>query len=194
MLVEAFYSANLAAKNAALLLIGDGPPMDDLRRAVERYDLKDTVVFTGPLPHEKIPQYLELIDIAVQPAANEYCCPMKIVEYMALGKTIVAPRQENIQELLEEREAEFFTPGKVESLAAALRAIVEDRARAEQLGRNARQAITERGFLWTQNAERVISMLRVRAVQPGRSDIGRVQHLSSSDTKPASRQIRQNES
>lgn len=166
MLVDAFLRANLAAENGALLLIGDGPAMEDLRRAVERYDLTNAVVFTGPLPHEKVPQYLELIDIAVQPAANEYCCPMKILEYMALGKTIVAPRQENIQELLGEREAEFFTPGKTESLAAALRTVVEDRARAEQLGHNARQAMTDRGFLWTQNAERVISMVRVHAVQP----------------------------
>src|ERR1022692_911369 len=49
--------------------------------------------------------YLDLIDIAVQPAANEYCCPMKILEYMALGKPIVAPRQENIQDLLREGES-----------------------------------------------------------------------------------------
>jgi glycosyltransferase involved in cell wall biosynthesis len=166
MLVDAFHAANLAEQNAALLLVGDGPAMEDLRRAVERYGLTKAVVFTGPLPHEKVPQYLNLTDIAVQPAANEYCCPMKILEYMALGKAIVAPRQENIQELLREEEAEYFTPGKAESLAAALGAMVGNRARAEQLGRNARQAIMERGFLWERNAQRVIAMVRDSTVQP----------------------------
>src|SRR5262249_48597364 len=89
-----------------------------------------------------------------------YCCPMKLLEYMALGKAIVAPRQENIQELLREgREAEFFEAGNTESLGKALRILVHDRAHAAALGRNARAAITEGGFLWEQNALRVIQMV-----------------------------------
>ena len=50
----------------------------------------DDVVFTGAVPHERIAPYLNLIDIAVQPAANEYCCPMKILEYMAGGTPVVS--------------------------------------------------------------------------------------------------------
>jgi glycosyltransferase involved in cell wall biosynthesis len=108
-----------------------------------------------------MPRYLDLVDIAVQPAANEYCCPMKILEYMALAKPIVAPRQPNIQEVLregeqvEEKEARFFEPGNVRSLAAALRAVAADGERARRMGARAREAITARGYLWTVNAARV---------------------------------------
>src|ERR1039457_1774547 len=122
LLLEGFHRSGLAARNAKVLLIGDGQAMGDLRTYVAEHGLQEYVVFTGPLPHAKVPPYLDLIDIAVQPAANEYCCPMKILEYMALGQPIVAPRQENIQDLLREgEEALFFTPGDAASMPTLLR-------------------------------------------------------------------------
>jgi glycosyltransferase involved in cell wall biosynthesis len=121
---------------------------------------KEHVIFTGPLPHAKVPPYLDLIDIAVQPAANEYCCPMKILEYMALGKPIVAPRQENIQDLLREgEEALFFTPGDAASMADALTTLVNNREEAARMGRKGREAIEGRGYLWTENARKVAEIV-----------------------------------
>ena len=160
LLIEAFQRARLNDENVKVLMIGDGPAMAGLQELVRANKLSDAVIFTGPLPHAEVPAYLDLIDIAVQPAANEYCCPMKLLEYMALGKAIVAPRQENIQEVLREgEEAVFFTPGDAESLGGALRALVENRSRMEELGRKARAAVIERRFLWVENARRVISMV-----------------------------------
>lgn len=164
MLVDAFHSANLASKNAALLLIGDGPAMEDLRTAVDRYGLKDAVAFTGPLPHDKVPQYLDLVDIAVQPAANEYCCPMKILEYMALGKAIVAPRQANILDVLTEDEAVFFETGNGDDLGRALEKLVTGAQRRQDLGRASASALAERSYSWTTNARRVIEALGMSEV------------------------------
>jgi len=164
LLLEAFHRSGLAARNAKVLLIGDGQAMADLRDYVATHDLKEHVIFTGPLPHAQVPPYLDLIDIAVQPAANEYCCPMKILEYMALGKPIVAPRQENIQDLLRDgEEAQLFIPGDPASLSEALKQLVNDPERAHRLGRQAREAVTRKGLLWTANAQRVSEMVEGRA-------------------------------
>jgi glycosyltransferase involved in cell wall biosynthesis len=160
LLLEAFHRSGLAARNAKVLLIGDGQAMADLRDYVAAHDLKEHVIFTGPLPHAQVPPYLDLIDIAVQPAANEYCCPMKILEYMALGKPIVAPRQENIQDLLREgEEALFFSPGDAASMADALTTLVNNREGAARMGRKGREAIERRGYLWTENARKVAEMV-----------------------------------
>lgn len=167
MLIEAFQMSGLANGGARLLLIGDGPAMNGLRDFVRGRRLTDTVIFTGPVPHRNMPRYLDLVDIAVQPAANEYCCPMKILEYMALAKPIVAPRQPNIQEILregeeseggkaEEQEARFFEPRNAHSLAVALREVAGDADRARRMGVRAREAIVTRGYLWTANAARVV--------------------------------------
>ena len=160
MLLEAFDESRLAAAGVKILLIGDGPAMADLKAIVAARRMESGVVFSGPVPHAEVPRYLDLVDIAVQPAANEYCCPMKILEYMALGKPVVAPRQENIVELLKEGdEAVFFTPGNAASLTGVLRDLAGDRERAARMGQNARAAVLARGRLWTNNAQRVMEMV-----------------------------------
>jgi glycosyltransferase involved in cell wall biosynthesis len=167
LLLEAFLRSALAAERVKVLLIGDGPAMADLRRFAEEHALGSSVVFTGPLPHAQVPPYLDLIDIAVQPAANEYCCPMKILEYMALGKPIIAPTQDNIRELITEEEGVFFTPQDASSFCLAMQTLARDRTRAREMGRKARAAISERGYLWSANAKRVTDMLVTPAVPLG---------------------------
>lgn len=160
VLLKAFHQSGGMRERAALLLIGDGPAMPELRKYVEENGLQASVVFTGPIPHHQVPPYLDLIDIAVQPAANEYCCPMKIIEYMALAKPIVAPRQENVEELLTEgSEALLFSQRDAAGLGQALADLVNDPARRAAMGAMARAAIGRRGFTWTNNARRVIELV-----------------------------------
>src|SRR5215467_14891036 len=161
VLVDAFYRSGLDRKGVKLLLVGDGPVMPALRRFVHTHSLTDSVLFTGPLPHSEVPRYLNLIDIAVQPAANEYCCPMKLLEYMALAKPMVVPRQENITVLVREHEdACFFTPGDTDSLRSALMELVADAALRARVGRNSHAALQKRGYLWENNARRIIGTIQ----------------------------------
>lgn len=167
-LLEAFERGGPASHNAALLLIGDGRAMSTLKNYVAEHSLEPHVEFTGALPYATDPAYLNLIDVTVQPA-NEYCCPMKILEYMALRKAIVAPRQMNIEETLKnEREALFFQPGDADSSAQAMiRGVTQPQLR-DALGRAAGEAIEDRGYLSTANARRVVD-----PAQPHRPANGR---------------------
>lgn len=161
LLLEAFSKSGVSDGRAVLLLVGDGPAMPGLKEYVNRHGLGQAVIFAGPVPHEEIPSYLELVDIAVQPAANEYCSPMKILEYMALEKAILAPRQENIEELLEEgRTAVLFKPDDPESLSEALVRLCADSKLRSALGKNALTAIGERGLLWEANATKIVEMIQ----------------------------------
>jgi glycosyltransferase involved in cell wall biosynthesis len=158
-LLKSFHDSGLGNRGIALLLVGDGPALPDLLADAEKFGLKDAVVFTGAVPHAEIPRYLALIDIAVQPAANEYCCPMKILEYLALGKPLIGPRQENIQELVREGvDAMLFAPGEEAGMIRALEGIALDAERRAGMSVAAARAIEERGFLWTRNAQRVIEL------------------------------------
>jgi glycosyltransferase involved in cell wall biosynthesis len=159
LLLKAFQQSGIRHRGVSLLLIGDGPEMPVLQEYVKRNGLESWVVFTGPLPHNEVPPHLALIDIAVQPAANEYCCPMKILEYMGMGKPVVAPRQANIQELINEGEQGYlFEPGNVDSMAVALCRMASDPEAVRRMGQRARATISERGYLWTNNARRVIEL------------------------------------
>jgi glycosyltransferase involved in cell wall biosynthesis len=165
LLLEAFHNSGLAnggsTSKAVLMLVGDGPATGELKDYVAKAGLQDSVIFTGPVSHEKIPEYLGLVDIAVQPAANEYCCPMKILEYMGLGKAIIAPKQENIEELLDNgRNAILFEPGDVKGFSRALAALAKDADLRSKMGQNALRAIHERGRLWEANAQRIVDMFQ----------------------------------
>jgi glycosyltransferase involved in cell wall biosynthesis len=100
------------------------------------------------------------MDIAIQPSAPAYACPMKIVEYMGMGKCIVAPDQPNVRELLEPGvTGALFPPGGKMGLQRALIELVENPEMRTRLGRQAYEKLNERGLLWTKNAEKVISLL-----------------------------------
>jgi glycosyltransferase involved in cell wall biosynthesis len=159
-LLQAFHRANLGPRGGRLMLIGDGPEMGNLQTYVRANGLDEHVVFTGPLAHEQVPAHVSLIDIAVQPAANEYCCPMKILEYMGMGKPIVAPRQANIVELIQDGEQGYlFDPGDVAGMASALERMMTDRETTAVMGRRSLETIFERGLLWSRNAEKVVELI-----------------------------------
>jgi glycosyltransferase involved in cell wall biosynthesis len=160
LLLEAFRRADLGRQGGRLLLIGDGPFMPVLREYVQTHQMQDAVIFTGPLPHEQVPDYLGLVDIAVQPAANEYCCPMKVLEYMGMAKAIVAPRQENIEEIVQDGDqAVLFDRGDVQSMASALSRMLADPKATHAMGQRALATIGEKGYLWTANAAKVIEIV-----------------------------------
>jgi glycosyltransferase involved in cell wall biosynthesis len=153
------YEAQLAERCVRLLLVGDGPAYDDLYRYVEQYNLKSSVIFTGPVKRDEIPFYIAAMDIAVQPDVTDYACPIKIIEYMAMGKCIVAPDKPNIREILDDGITGFlFQPGNKKSLRLVLEALVENPDKKEEIGLRAREHIFKRDFLWLSNAQKVLSL------------------------------------
>ena len=159
MLLEAVNNAGLSEKGVKLLLVGDGPAYPDLLRYAQENHMQDSVIFTGPVEKEQIPEYIAAIDIAVQPSATEYACPMKIIEYMGMGKCILAPAQANIQEILDDNiSAVFFTPGSTTSLQTALTRLVENAALRKNLADNAYKSLITREMTWKRNARETLKL------------------------------------
>lgn len=82
-------------KNLKLLIVGDGDAYSDLQNIVKKHDLGDKVILAGRKPYNEIPDYLAAADICILPAyPNEEIMqdivPIKLYEYMALGKPVIA--------------------------------------------------------------------------------------------------------
>jgi glycosyltransferase involved in cell wall biosynthesis len=159
-LIEAFHMSRVARQGGVLFLVGDGPEMNSVRKMVADMKLQDSVILAGAVPHSAVPDYENMFDIAVHPAANEYCCPMKLLEYMALAKPIIAPRQNNVLELLSDCEAVLFPPGDKPALAKSIATLAADPVRAARLGLRARAVIDERQLFWVTNARRVCGLVQ----------------------------------
>lgn len=159
-LMEAAASPAWRETNVWLVLAGDGPAMPALRALRDSNpDLARRSVLCGAVPRGEIEAALAAFDIAVQPAVTSYASPMKILEYMAAGRAIVAPGAANVRELLTDGETAVLCPGdenpSTEELGAAVLALARDPDLRRRLGEAARRRIFERGYLWEENARRV---------------------------------------
>jgi glycosyltransferase involved in cell wall biosynthesis len=158
LLIDAAARIHVARDDVRFLLIGDGPIYESLIRQVEARGLQSCTIFTGPVGHAEIPAHIASLDIAVQPAANAYACPMKLFEYMAMGRCIVAPDQPNIREVLDNGNAALFHPGDRCDLHAVLTQLIASTEERQALGYRAQQTIFEREYLWTANARRLVAL------------------------------------
>ena len=142
-----------------LLLVGDGPVRGELEADVARMGLADRVVFTGVVDHGEVPDHLAAFDVALQPEVTAYASPLKLFEYMAAGKAVVAPRRENITAIVKDGGAcLLFDPESDDELGRALRRLVEDGDLRTRLGEEARRTVLDGGYTWDGNAERVLEL------------------------------------
>jgi glycosyltransferase involved in cell wall biosynthesis len=139
-----------------LLIVGDGPAADDLRRRAEALGVADRLRIVGRVSHDKVAAYMQSFDIALQPAAVPYASPLKLFEYMGLGRAIIAPDQPNIREVLTSGEnALLFAPGDRAAFRAALQRLCLDAALRAQLGANAFRTARDTPYSWAHNARRI---------------------------------------
>jgi glycosyltransferase involved in cell wall biosynthesis len=89
-----------------------------------------------------------------------YASPLKLIEYLAMGRAIVAPAAPNIREVLEhERNALLFDPADDQAFATAIERLCGDTALRERLGAEARATIERRGLTWSANAATVTRLI-----------------------------------
>ena len=149
-----------------LLVVGDGPARAAIEAKAASAGVMDRVHITGPVKRAEMPDYIAAFDIALQPAATSYASPMKVFEYLAMGKPVVACRQENLTEILTEGVTGlFFAPGEPRDLSTVAHDLLRDQERLQRMSHAAREAISERGFLWIDNAARAVAMARKAIAQ-----------------------------
>jgi glycosyltransferase involved in cell wall biosynthesis len=151
-----FMSQAQVPSNLHLLVVGDGPAVAKLIEQAKDLGISDRVTFAGLVERERLPAYIEVFDIALQPRCVEYCSPLKLFEYMAAGKAIVAPDQRNIREILEDGVSGIlFPPDDDAAMTSAILCVAQDAQLRNTLGSSARQLISSRHYTWAGNAERV---------------------------------------
>ena len=148
-----------APSNARLLIVGNGPARVELESLANSLGLGEHIRFTGVLSRASVPEYVAAFDIALQPAVVPYASPLKLFEYLALGKAVIAPRQPNIEEILTDGEnALLFDSTLSGSLEAALTRLCTDDDLRARISSGAAGTIGEMGLTWHANARRVAEL------------------------------------
>jgi glycosyltransferase involved in cell wall biosynthesis len=144
-----------------LLVVGDGPERERLEELARREGIADATTFTGAVPHNAIASYVGAFDVAVVPYARMrgfYFSPLKLFEYLAAGRPVVAADVGDISHCIRHGETGLlYPPGDAEALAAAISTLLPDRTRANSLGRAGREHV-RRHHTWERNARLVVGL------------------------------------
>lgn len=146
----------------AMLWIGGGTTAAHWRQRLADLGLSRAAIFPGLLPHEEVPRYLSLVDLGLCFYRGDYLfygSSMKLLEYMAAGKAVIAPALGQIKELIHDGcNGWLYAPDAWPELAAKLELAVSDPARRQQLGEKARETILT-GWTWAHQARKVAQAL-----------------------------------
>lgn len=127
------------------ILVGDARREDSayLDRAISRLGLEEHVDFLGRLNHEEVLALMEVSDVCLFPFPRletlNCIYPIKIFEYMAMGKAIVATRLKGISGVIrDEVNGLLVEPGDAREMADAILRIYEDPNLRRKLEANAK--------------------------------------------------------
>jgi glycosyltransferase involved in cell wall biosynthesis len=146
------------ARDVFFTLIGSGDSFDDLVAMTKELGLEDVVRFTGRIPDAEVEAILSTADVCVGPdpknPLNDVSTMNKILEYMALGKPIVA------FDLRETRYsagdgALYARPNEEADLADKIEQLLRDPARRAAMGAYNRERFNN-GMAWDYSRVRLI--------------------------------------
>ena len=160
-LLRAAWNFKAQMSNAKFVFIGG--VKEDIVKFKEKSEVLENVIIVGHKPPGEIPKYLVAADILVLPnsakseISSKYTSPLKMFEYMAAGKPIVASYLHSLREILDDTTALFFTPDDPEDLARKVKQILDDEALGQRLSLNALEKV--KNYTWQKRAEKILNSI-----------------------------------
>ncbi len=158
-LIEA---SRLLDKNILIYIVGG------IRQDLEAYQAKyadyANVKFAGHKPHQEIPFWLKAADILVLPNSGQekisslYTSPLKMFEYMASQRPIVASDLPSLREILNESNCVFAQPDNKTSLAESIEKALADPELSGKITANAYRDVQK--YSWQKRAEKIFEFIK----------------------------------
>jgi glycosyltransferase involved in cell wall biosynthesis len=169
VLVEAFAAFHRRHANSRLLIVGDGPERERVEADLGNRGLREVALLTGAVPPAEVPGLLASMDVAVAPypaLTDFYFSPLKVYEYMAAERPVIASRIGQLQKLIQPGfNGVLVTPGDAAELAEALEKLFRDPPIRSRLGREARRTVL-RKHTWDSVLQTILELAGLKATVP----------------------------
>jgi glycosyltransferase involved in cell wall biosynthesis len=145
------------------LIVGDGVMKDRLMEMTSKSDISDKFIFTGRVPYEDVPLYINAADVCVAPFIKERnskigLSALKTYEYLACGKPIVASNIPGVVDLIELSGGGIpVPPENPEELAAAVIKLLSDEHIRNIMGERGRRYVIE-NHSWDGVARKILEI------------------------------------
>jgi glycosyltransferase involved in cell wall biosynthesis len=143
--VRAFAQVVEAVRDARLLLVGDGFERSNVEQLASALGVRHAMFFTGAVSHGDVPEYVAAMDVALvtaKPGEAFHYSPLKMREYLACARAVVAPRIGDVARTLTDGlNGLLYEPGDVEGLACRILSLRADSRLRAQLGAAGRSLV-----------------------------------------------------
>ncbi len=151
-------------ENSIVLLVGDGPLRPKIENIIDELNSRENVILTGMVPFKDVPSYMSACDVLLTPCKNNednsafFNSPLKLYEYMAMGKPIIASSVGQQAEVIFDKENGFAIPENDPiALADSVKYIYDNPELAEKCGIRARKEAIEK-YSWKSHVEKIINI------------------------------------
>ncbi len=158
LLLRAVKIISIKKLNTVFMIVGSGADLNRLKGLAKELGVDKNVIFTGAVEYSLVPKYLAAADIAVACFEDNDLTrsksPLKIVEYMAAGKAIVASDVGEVPTMLA-GSGILTEPGNVYSLAKGILKFLEDEKLRKDCEKKARKRAEEE-YRWEVTANNLL--------------------------------------
>jgi glycosyltransferase involved in cell wall biosynthesis len=148
VLIHALSKVRENKENVKLLMVGDGTDKSNLEKLANELRIKDDIIFTGQVYFHEVPNFIAAVDIGVSavPPLDFYklSSPIKMFEYMAMGKPVVANEEIPEQkEVIEESGGGILVKFKAESFADGIMELLNNPEEAKEMGKKGHEWVVK---------------------------------------------------
>jgi glycosyltransferase involved in cell wall biosynthesis len=153
-------------KTVQLQIVGRGRSRQRkiLSKQIRKLGLEGSVSIRPAMPHHEVPALISEADICVAPLGlndrnvTQGACPIKVLEYMAAGRPLVASNMPIVRELVrEDVDGLLFSPNDPDDLARQVLALLNDEALSKRLAESAsKRALTK--FTWHESQKKLLKV------------------------------------
>ena len=161
-ILKNFYLLQNKFPEIKFLIIGGGPFFNHLKTLVNNLKLNTVVVFTGFIKQEKIPEYISLADICINPfvisTVTDKIIPTKILEYLACEKPVLSTPLKGTVELLPD-ESFGIIYSELDMFIDSLSKLLETPEKLKELGKNGFLYI-EKNHYWNSLVKKLVLIFK----------------------------------
>ncbi len=161
ILIEAMAEVFKRKSDVKLLIVGDGLILDDLKKRCAELNIQDKVMFTGKVNHDDAYTYIDLMDIAVMAKSNWYGSPVKIFEYGAMGKPIIAPNTIPVKDVMVDGEDGLLIEPNQNELTNTIDKLLNDEKLRKKIALNFQSKVFK-NHTWDKVVADVIESFKIK--------------------------------
>jgi len=141
-----------------VLVVGDSRLVPEIRTLAQQQGVEEAIVFAGQVEHDAVFNHIALMDVAVLPDNLWYQSPVKVFEYGAMGKPVIAPDNETLRNLLKDGEEGLLIEPSIDDLTGALRKLSGAPFLRMTMGQGLKERVLS-DYTWDRNVERILLTL-----------------------------------